>query len=122
MSFETSESPVPGSDEDFGDVDFVPQAILRVSLAYFSGWRGLKLVRSADDLDEYEGVAFLDAELGKPVAVRHYAGHPKDTVTIYLPYEVEEVEVITQSVHRLVRDFGLSDENILWERKDNPEL
>jgi len=122
MSFRTSENPVSGSDEDFGDVDFVPQAILRVSLAHFSGWRGLKLGRSADDLDEYEGVAFLDAELGKPVAVRRYAGHPKDTVTIYLPYEVEDVGVITQSVHRLVQDFGLSDDDILWERKDNPEL
>jgi len=121
-SFRTSESLVSRSSETFDDVDFVPQAILRVGISYFSVERGFDVQRSADDLDEYEGVAFFDEALGKPVALRHYAGHPQDTVTIYLPYEVEDVGVITKTVHRLIDTFGLNDGDIVWERKDNPEL
>jgi hypothetical protein len=122
MSFKSWESRSAASKNNLDDVDFVPQAILSVPISYFSDRLGYTIARSTDDLDSYEGISFFDKEFDSPVAVRNYAGHPKDTVTIYLPYEFENIDVITKVVHRLVAKFDLSERDIFWERRTNPDL
>jgi len=105
---------------DLTDVEFIPQAILSVPMRYFSDRLGLKVEQLHDDLDDYDGAMFSGASF--PVAIRHYAGHPNDTVTLYLPREVQELDRITNIIHSLVEDFGLGEDDIQWERRRNPEL
>jgi len=102
---------------DFDKVEWVPQAILNVPLDYFTAKCGLLFFEGQDDLDVYEG-ANLQMPDGHPYALRHYRGYPADTVTIYLPFEVQDVDEISTLVRTIIAFWHLPQNVIGWERRD----
>ena len=100
--------------------EFVPQAVLAVDVSHFSNWSNSKLVSDHDDFDEFTGSAFwLDNFM--PFTVMHYKGHPPNTSTIYLPFDIKDLDQITDIVYRIASEFKVVDK-ILWQRKDKPNL
>jgi hypothetical protein len=101
-------------------IDFVPQAILDVPLSHFSDKFGLEIESSQDDFDEYDGAyQVVDDVL---MAIRHYAGHPPNTATLYFPSTVKDLETITDLIGAFTQHFGLTSGQLQWQRKDNPDL
>jgi hypothetical protein len=122
MSFGFGKSPFPAPRRPtFDDVEFVPQAILRVPMSYFSEL-GYEVVHSYDDLDEFDGTVIFSTGLKLPVAIRQYSGYPEGTSTIFLPYEIREVGEISDKILSLVEEFRLQQADIVWQRKDDPDL
>jgi hypothetical protein len=107
---------------EFQNVDFIPQAIFRGSVEHFARILSSDVTHGSDDLDEFYGLAFLSESAKVPVAVRHYAGHPEDTVSVYLPREIEDVEDISRMIELLMKEFRLSPADKIWERRDDPGL
>jgi hypothetical protein len=117
--------PSPGQKRQGPEVferDFIPQAILSVGISYFSESLGFAIEESEDDLDRFVGIAFVDDFLNTPVAVRHYAGHPAGTVTVYFPKNFDNAELITAAVRHLLNRFKLFQDALYWERQDGPDL
>jgi hypothetical protein len=81
---------------------------------------GSDVEKGNDDLDEFYGAAVWLDEL--PVVVMHYRGHPADTSTIYLPFEIKDVNEISSIISRVVAELNVREKSIVWQRKDNPEL
>jgi hypothetical protein len=107
--------------EEFRDTDFVPQAVIGRPPSYFVSHLRINLIRSADDLDEYEG-AVLTLNDRTPFVLRHYRGHRDDTTTIYLPVTYRDGDEITRIVKRLLRELKIDRRDLVWQRADNPEL
>ena len=99
---------------------FVPQAIISGDVEDISNRFHLKVEKNTDDFDAYVGTAF-DFN-GTPVAVMRYAGHPNDEFTVYLPFEIKDEDRVTHMIHEIVAALKISDGDILWERKDDPDL
>jgi hypothetical protein len=107
---------------DFETIDFIPQAVFQGSVAHFSKIVGAPVSQSSDDLDTFDGIVFVSKSINQPVAIRHYAGYPEGTVSVYLPRAVSDVVQITDMVKELAAELRLSASDKIWERKDNPEL
>jgi hypothetical protein len=100
--------------------DFVPQAIIAETVHELAKRCGCDVENGQDDLDAYQGAAaWLD---GFPFALMHYRGHPTDTSTIYLPFDIGDVDTITDIVSRIVSELKVSPKSVTWQRKDNPAL
>ena len=100
-------------------VEVVPQAILSLPIDSVVGCHG-KLIKSIDDLDQFEGASFeLDGQL--EIAVRHYAGCPPDTSTIYIDRRIQNVRDITLLIRVILREFEIPETSLEWERADNPD-
>lgn len=97
---------------DLGQVDFVPQAVVRSPISYFSDRLGFKLVSDIDDLDEYES-AFFQLNDSFPFALIHYRGHPPDTTTIYFGRGISQKDV-PQIVSDILNDFDLPSAALVW--------
>jgi hypothetical protein len=99
----------------------VPQAIIRKPISYFDGRFGIRLVSDRDDLDMYQGAALsLNGELR--FALKHYRGYPPDTMTIYLSREFDDVQEITRTVEKILRELELPSSDLSWQRADSPDL
>jgi hypothetical protein len=100
--------------------DYVPQAIISRPIEELASKAGIKLFQDYDDLDEFVGAGFeVD---GAKVAMLHYTGHPKDTTTIYFPYDVGSIETITRLIALIVAELELPEKAIKWQRAENPGL
>lgn len=102
---------------DFDSIEWVPKAILDIPVDYFVRKFCLLFHQGQDDLDVYEG-ANLQLPDGRPYVLRHYRGYPADTVAIYLPFEVQDIDEISTSVRAIIANWNLSQNNIRWERRD----
>jgi hypothetical protein len=121
--FQESRAPAPiPAVANFTGIEFVPQAILRVPVSTLAARLGRPVIHAQDDLDEFDGVNFFSETIQSPVAMRHYAGHPDGTVSLYLPRDVTNIGRITDMIGSLVRDFRVAPQDIIWERQDNPDL
>jgi hypothetical protein len=120
ISFGTSRSP-ERKKPPFENVEFVPHAILSVPISYFSEL-GYSVIHSRDSLDEYDGTTFLSEAVHLPIAVRYYEGYPEKTSTVYLPFEIKEVPQISEIIRSLLEEFKLVESDIVWQRKDDPDL
>jgi hypothetical protein len=99
---------------------FVPQAIIGMDVSKLAGRVGLKVEDGIDDFDNYQGAAaWLDEYV---IAIMHYSGHPDNTATVYLPFEVDDVKLIANIVLKVQNEFKLSSKDILWQRGDNSNL
>jgi hypothetical protein len=105
----------------FEHVEFIPQAILGVPIGHFAEL-GYEITPSRDELDRFEGTTLFSEAVNLPVAVRYYAGYPEGTTTIYLPQDVKDVDRITKIIGSLLEEFKLQPRDVMWERKDDPEL
>ena len=100
------------SFNDLGPVDFIPQAVVRRPVRYFSDQFGFRFEQDTDDLDAHESAFFkLDDRL--PFALVHYRGNPEDTTTIYFGREIGREEVPTV-VHYILRGFDLPANAVIW--------
>ena len=105
---------------ELGKVDLVPQAILSRPVSYFEK-RGVHFVKGEDELDTYEGAAFL-LDNNVRFALKHHPGYPDDTTTVYLAKSIDDLHEITKLVQKIVKAFELSLAVIQWQRSDNHEL
>jgi hypothetical protein len=100
--------------------EFVPQAIIAETVYELAKRFGSTVEKGHDDLDEYQGTAAWVDEF--PFTVMHHRGHPTDTSTIYLPFEIADVDEITDIVSRIASELKLSPKSVTWQRKNNPAL
>ncbi len=110
--------PVPPNE--FGSIEWIPQAIISRPVSYFERHFGYQFVQGSDDLDDYEEATFLLN--GLPVALMHYRGYPKDTTTVYLPFGLRDVAQILQVIGAIAKALALPPDAISWQRSDNPNL
>ena len=110
----------PISLSELGKVDLVPQAILNKPVSYFEK-RGIHFVKGEDELDTYEGAAFL-LDNNVRFALKHHPGYPDDTTTVCLAKSIHDLQQITKLVRKIVEALELSLAVIQWQRSDNPEL
>lgn len=89
----------------------VPQAIFWRPLVYFA----VAIRQERDDLDEYEAATY---SIGNRVTfdLRHYAGHPHFTVSLYLPFEVQDETQIIELVDLIVSGLKLPTSAVAWKR------
>jgi len=112
-------SPVPLGD--LPSVDFIPQAIFGRPVSYFVKTMNIPFADNQDDFDHYQGAAFILNER-VPFALKHYNGHPPDTITVYLPSDLQEIGLITETILMLMRELKLGKDVLVWQRTDNPDL
>jgi hypothetical protein len=103
-------------------IELVPQAILLRSIWEIAKKLDFKVEKGQDDFDSYEGFGAYYGDLNLIFAVMHYRGYPKETSTIYLPRDVKQVEKITETIHLLVKEMYVSENEIEWERAHDPTL
>lgn len=107
--------------EELAERDMRPQAILRRPVSDLASQLREPLFEGADDLDLYQGIALqLNGET--QFALKHYKGHPAGTTTVYLSSQISEIETITRLVARIADELHLSNQDVLWQRKDDPDL
>jgi hypothetical protein len=101
------------------EIYFVPQAVLPYEIRSLAKNLSFKVETGTDDLDEFAGAAFFLDEL--PFALMHYRGHPENTSTIYLPYDVKSLNEIERWIDRIVSELKLRDK-FVWRRdRDSDE-
>lgn len=103
-----------------GKIDLIPQAILRKPVSYFEK-KGIHFVKGEDELDTYEGAAFV-LDNNVRFALKHHPGYPEDTTTIYLAKSIQDIRQITALIQKIIEALQLSRDAIEWQRSDNPEL
>src|SRR3954471_4286111 len=109
-------------------MELIPQAILAKPISYFQvvsaqrmNFSGKKVFAvDHDDLDLYEGATF-QLDDGTMFAIRQYRGNPLNRSTVYLPWEIDDLNSITDIVSRVADEFYLGRADIVWQRSDNPD-
>jgi hypothetical protein len=99
--------------------ELIPQAVVKKPIDAFASL-GADVCSGADDLDEYRGLGFYFGDT--PFAIMHYRGHPADTSTIYLPFDVRDAELIGRLLRMIFSHFKLRDRDIDWQRKGGADL
>jgi hypothetical protein len=106
--------PVIRSARPDDAADMVPQAIFGRPIQYFT----LGYHEAHDDLDEFTYAAFsMDNDCN--FCLRHYRGHPKKTVTLYLEDKVVQLDWI---IRRVIRGFHMPTTAVQWKRGDPVEF
>lgn len=108
------------TDEEFAEVDLVPQAILSLPISHFAKLYGDFQTRE-DDFDVYEGAEFAISS-GARFSLRRYRGYPRDTTTIYLPSQVSDVREISALVLEIVHALEVPPTLVQWQRLDGHNL
>lgn len=118
MTFANMIHPVP-LDVLEREVELVPQAVIRRPIG-FARALGFEPVEGEDDFDRYQGLALeLD---GLAFALKHYAGHPDGTTTLYLPRTVHDLEEISGCVAAVLEALRVPRTDIDWQRADGPDF
>ena len=78
-----------------------------------------------DDLDDYEAVE-LEID-GFVFSIRTYAGFPKGKCGIYFPFVLNapgrrSIETTSFLIGRIIKELGLSQADLEWQRSDDPSL
>jgi hypothetical protein len=107
-------------DQAMGEFDFVPQAVLAEDFFVLAKHNKLKFEKGHDDLDYYVGAAAVLDDL--VFTVMHYDGHPPHTSTIYLPFDIRDVNEVTKSILRITKELGLTEKSLLWQRNGEFKL
>jgi hypothetical protein len=100
--------------------EVVPQAIIAETIDVLAERLGFKVEKGDDDFDEYEGCGSFLAQANCSFALMHYKGHPPGTTTLYLPFEIEDVDQITAIVAQIATELDVHSK-LLWQRKDGPD-
>jgi hypothetical protein len=112
-------SPLPFGVMD--SVDSIPQAVIGRPVSHFRNNMNIPFINGHDDLVEYEG-AVLELNKRLPFALNHYRGHPRDTITIYLPVDLRDLGKITETILMIMKELRLTRDALIWQRADNPDL
>ncbi len=100
------------------DYEFVPQAIVKRSPAFFVD-RGILFRADVDDLNEFQVAELAVDDL--PFALLRHEGTPPDETTVYLPTTVS-LERVPDVIALILRQFDLPAGAIGWHRRtpDSP--
>ena len=101
------------------NVELIPQAIIGMRIDDIVNGKA-SLVQRRDDLDDFRGASFTCGKL--KFAVRHYAGHPSDTATIYIDRKYRDVTEITSIVEQILNTLKIPRKALKWQRADDPDL
>lgn len=93
------------------DYDIVPQAIFWRPLRYFT----TAIRHGEDNLDAFDAASFIIGNWPR-FDLRTYEGHPAFTVTLYLPFSVEDLEEIKQAIARVVDEMSIPLQAVAWRR------
>ena len=93
------------------DYDIVPQAIFCRPLRYFT----TAIRDGEDDLDSFETASFIIGNQAR-FDLRRYLGHPSFTVTLYLPFSVEGLEEIRQTIRQVIDEMLIPPQAVAWRR------
>src|SRR5271167_1235644 len=98
--------------------EFVPQAILKRSPAFFAN-QGIKFRSGVDDLNVFQ-VAELSLD-DVPFALMRHEGTPLDETQVYLP-DVIPIGRLPEIINRILAALDLSAAALAWrrERTDTP--
>lgn len=107
--------------ETLSATELIPQAIIGKSGPYLAGHLGIDMVDGYDDFDGFQGAA-LAIDNGPRFALKHYRGYPPDTVTIYLPQDVQRLDAISTMIGLISDVLRIPTGWIVWQRKDAPDL
>ena len=93
------------------DYDVVPQAIFWRPLRYFT----MCVRQEEDGLDLFEAASFT---IGNEIKfdLRTYRGHPKVTVTLYLPDSVSDAKIIAETIDLVIRGMVIPLAAVAWRR------
>jgi hypothetical protein len=94
--------------------EFVPQAILEKSPAFFTA-RGISFRKDTDDLNDYQ-VAELALGGELPFALMRHEGTPVDETEVYLP-DVIPLDDIPSVLRRILKELDLSVSVVRWWRR-----
>jgi hypothetical protein len=100
--------------------DLLPQAVLGRAPEYFEKRLGIKFLEDYDDLDYYKGV-LLSLDDSTIFALKQYRGNDPKTTIVYLKSDQRDIDQITKIVGIIVNELGLQSDDIIWQRRDNPE-
>jgi hypothetical protein len=93
------------------EYDVVPQAIFWRPISYFS----TSIQEGEDGLDMYMGISFiLDNFI--TYDIRKYRGHPDYTVSVYLPYEIQNTRQIVETIDSITVAMALPEYAVAWKR------
>ena len=99
---------------------FVPYAVLGKPPSYFERERGIHFTEAQDDLDYYKA-ALIAGERPIPIVLKQYRGNNSEHTTIYLSTDISDMDEITRVIAEVVSGLGLTDADVLWQRKDSLE-
>jgi hypothetical protein len=80
---------------------FIPQAVVGKPPSFFEQERAIKFTGSVDGLDYYKGALFLKDDL-TPVVLKQYRGADKNSTTIYLSPDCQDLDYVTRTVAEVV--------------------
>ena len=102
--------------------ELVPQAIVDRPLGYFAERFRLDIVRGHDDFDNFEAAAIEVADGHLIIELKHYAGYPENTTTIYLPFEIRGLPQVTLWIDLIIRELKIPRGWVSWQRANDPDL
>lgn len=87
-----------------------PQAIMWRPITYFSD----AVFNDEDELDHFKFVGYT--ENNTPFDIRAYLGHPPQTVTLYLPSEINQDDAIQEQIETAIRALDIPESALAWRR------
>lgn len=99
--------------------ELLPQATLLRPVSYFTSLFRTHSMEGHDDLDYYQGVAFVLDDM-VPFALMHYRGYPEDTTTVYLPFGIQGPKEVSTILARIVSETDVPTSAIIWQREASP--
>jgi hypothetical protein len=101
--------------QDTESINWIPQAILNVSIAVLEEKCGVHFTEGRDDLDKFMGTEALDID-GHHYMMRHYSGYPANCIEIYLPFEVSDTDKIVRLLALIVKQLHIPSTALTWRR------
>jgi hypothetical protein len=111
--------PVPLSQLD--GQELIPQAIINRPTSHFASQFKIPFTSGHDDFAFFEAAA---VQLNDDIVfeLKRYVGYPENTTTIYLPYNIRDIEYVSRLIGIIADELHIPMNWISWQRRDNPEL
>lgn len=99
------------------ETDFIPHAIINEGIKKLSARCGARVISAHDDLDRFQGsLVYVGSTT---VALKHYAGHPKGTTTIYFSSDIAGREPIARQLDATLAALRVPANKVRWRRCAN---
>lgn len=93
------------------ETDVLPQAIFWRPLLYFA----TSIREDEDGLDKFTVITFT-VNNNFVVDLRNYRGHPEETATLYLPFEMQELDLIVSTISIVISQTAIPKYAVAWQR------
>ncbi len=110
-----------GRKIDASTITWIPQANIKLPIPVLEQSCGIHFSEGWDDLDIYQGTDPRSVN-GHFYILRHYRGDPADEVGVYLPFEVNNLNEITDVVSAVLKQLRVSPNAVTWQRSSAASL